>query len=107
MPGKKPFISLFRTIRFLQQEFDEKLPECLAEAAKHFEPFTLAEILRQRRLALWGLPHPRGWLRLGASRLGFRLRYHRPNLHMSDLLLWSADSVRNLRMDNQPIPKMG
>ena len=107
MPAKKHFISLLRTIRFLEQEFDEKLPECLAEAAKHFEPFTLAEILRQRRLALWGLPRPRGWLRLGASRLGFRLRYHRPNLHMSDLLLWSADSVRNLRMDNQPIPKMG
>ena len=87
MPDKEHMISLFRTLRFLEQEFDEKLPKCLAEAANPFEPFTLAEVLRQRRLALWGLPRPRGWLRLAASQLGFRLRHYYPKLQASDLLL--------------------
>ena len=94
-------VSLFRTIRFLEHEFDEKLPDCLVDAAKRFEPFTLREVLRERRLAPWGLHRPRGWLRLCAYRLGLRptqgLLY--PNL--SDLLLWPADAVRNQR-SSQP-----
>lgn len=100
------FVSLFRTIRFLENEFSEKLPECLAEAAHKVEPFTLAEVLRERRLALWGLPGTRGWLRLGACRLGLRPMKGRSYPKVSDLLLWPQDSFRNRQMANRPIPKM-
>ncbi|NEQ66795.1 MAG: nucleotidyltransferase family protein [Symploca sp. SIO2D2] len=95
MPTKEHFVSLFRTIRFLEHEFNEKPPECLAEVIKSFEPFTLEEILRQRRLALWGLPRFRGWLRLSASKLGFQLRHSRPELYLSDLFLWFSDALKN------------
>jgi hypothetical protein len=95
MPAKENLVSLFRTIRFLEHEFDERLPDCLADAAKRFEPFTLAEVLRERRLALWGLPQTRGWLRLGAYRLGLRPTKNLPYPNVRDLLLWPADAIRN------------
>lgn len=97
MPAKENLVSLFRTIRFLEHEFSEKLPECLADTAQKFEPFTLAEVLRERRLALWGLPRPRGWLRLGACRLGFRSTKRLPYPNGSDLLLWPADVISRFR----------
>ena len=97
MPTKKDFVCLFRIIRFLETEFKEEFPTCLSSAAKHFDPFTLEEILRQRRLALWGLPRLRGWLRFGAIQLGFKLANFRPNLDVSDLFFWSADYLRNYR----------
>ncbi len=86
IPTRKNLIFLFRTIRFLEQEFGEKPPECLAEVIKDFKPFTLADVLRQRRLALWGLPSLRGWLRLAANQLGFQLKHKYPKLQARDLL---------------------
>ena len=86
MPTKKNLIFLFRTIRFLEHEFGEKPPECLAEPIKDLKPFTLPDVLRQRRLALWGLPSLRGWLRLTAIQLGFQLKHKYPKLQARDLL---------------------
>ena len=106
LPAKEHLVSLFRTIRFLECEFDERLPENLAKPAKRFDPFTLAEVLRQRRLALWGLPHPRGWLRIGAYRLALLPTKGLPYPNMSDLLLWPADAIRNRQMSNWPIPEI-
>ncbi|NEO30607.1 MAG: nucleotidyltransferase family protein [Symploca sp. SIO3C6] len=104
MPAKENLVSLFRIVRFLEQEFDQQLPACLTQGAKNFEPLTLAEIFRQRRLALWGLPRPNGWLRLGASQLGFQLLHRRPKLQIDDLLLLPLDTLRNLRIYNRLIP---
>ena len=98
MPAQEHFASLFRTLRFLESELGEKLPKCLTEAAKSFEPLTLEEILRQRRLAVWGLSSPRGWLRLAACRLGWRPTRSRSYPHWSDLLTWPTDIARNKRM---------
>ena len=98
MPAKENLVSLFRTIRFLEHEFDYMLPDCLADPAHRFEPFTLAEVLRERRLALWGLPRTRGWLRLGAYRLGIESIKSLPYPNLSDLLLWPADAVRNRKV---------
>lgn len=106
MPAKEHFVSLLRTIRFLEHEFNERPPDCLADAAKNFEPFTLAEVLRERRLAQWGLPRLGGWLRLGACRLAFWPTKGRLYPHISDLLLWPADAVRNRQTANLPIPKI-
>ena len=97
MPAEN-FVSLFRTIRFLEHEFDEKLPDALVGAAKRFEPFTLAEVVRERRLAPWGLPRPRGWLRLCVYRLGLRPTKGLVYPNISDLLLWPTD-VRNQRIN--------
>ncbi len=93
MPAQKHFMSLFRIIGFLSTEFGEKPPECLTEAAKTLKPYNFEEIFRQRRLALWGLPRPKGWLRLGANRLGVPLRHSRPSLQIDDLFLWLTDFV--------------
>ncbi|MBE9041273.1 nucleotidyltransferase family protein [Oscillatoriales cyanobacterium LEGE 11467] len=97
MPDKTHWVSLMRSLRFLETELGETLPESLASAAREFEPLTLAEILRQRRLALWGLPHLRGWLRLGASQVDSQLRLQRPALVADDLLLWVGDFWRQRR----------
>ncbi len=85
MPDREHFLSLLRTIRFLEVEFHQQPPECLAAAVKDVKPFTLIEVLKQRRLALWGLPYPRGWLRLAASKMGFPLQKSLPELYWSDL----------------------
>ncbi len=106
IPAKTHWVTLFRIIRFLEQEFDQTPPACLAQAAQNVEPFTLEEILRQRRLALWGLPRPRGWLRLGASKIGVQLRHRRPTVEASDLILWFTDAVKNRRTHNQPISQI-
>lgn len=98
MPAHKHMASLFRILHFLKNEFGEKIPECLLKTAKKYEPLTLDEILRQQRLASWGLPHLRGWLRLVASQLGFRLKNKRPPLQISDLLFFSKDIIRNRQM---------
>ena len=98
MPAQKHFSSLFRITRFLEHEFEEKPPEWLANAAKSCEPFTLAEILRERRLAQWDLPSLRGWLRLAATRLALRPRYGCSYPHASDLFLWPIDVIKNRRM---------
>lgn len=103
MPEKRLWVSLLRILRFLETEFGEALPECLAEAAQNFDPFTLEEILRQRRLTVWELPSLRGWLRLGASRLGMKLNRTYPTLQGDDLVGWVADAVTARRMANQPI----
>lgn len=91
MPTQDHFISLFRIIRFLETEFFLNLPDCLTHQAKTVEPLTLAEIFRQRRLALWRLPQLQGWLRVGANQLGIRLKYPRPPLKISDLLFFPLD----------------
>ena len=96
MPGKEHIISMFRILRFLEHEFEQKLPDSLANPAQHFKPLTLAEILRQRRLAIWKLPSLRGWLKLGACKLALSSDRGLPYLYISDLLLWPADSVSNL-----------
>ncbi len=105
MPEKRHWVSLFRILRFLESEFDEPIPKCLAEAAGKFAPFTLEEILRQRRLTVWELPNLRGWLRVCASRLGMKLNRTYPTLHGEDLVGWVGDAVTAHRMANQPIPQ--
>ncbi len=104
MPAKANIVSLFRTLRFLQAEFGEQPPQHLAKAIEHFKPYTLAEVLRQRRLAMWELPSARGWLRVGANRLGIKLKHFYPKLKTSDLLLWIGDEIDDRRMARQPIP---
>ncbi|HIK29957.1 MAG TPA: nucleotidyltransferase family protein [Oscillatoriales cyanobacterium M59_W2019_021] len=103
MPEKRHWVSLFRILRFLEAEFDEPIPECLAASARNFAPFTLGEILRQRRLTMWELPHWRGWLRLGASRLGIELKRGYPTLQGDDLLGWVTDAATARRMASYPI----
>ncbi|MGB3236997.1 MAG: nucleotidyltransferase family protein [Geitlerinemataceae cyanobacterium] len=107
IPKKEVWVLLFRVLRFLEAEFGEPVPPCLAEAAKDFAPFTLAEILRQRRLAVWELPSWQGWLRWGGSRLGMKLNRMYPTLQGDDLVAWMADGMTARRMASQPIRLSG
>lgn len=103
IPKKEVWVLLLRLLRFVEVEFGEPLPPSLAEAAREFAPFTLAEILRQRRLAVWELPRLRGWLRWGAGRLGMKLKHTYPTLEGSDLVGWVADGVTARRMATRPL----
>lgn len=103
MPEKQHWVCLLRILRFLETEFGEPVPDCLAEAAQNFAPFTLEEICRQRRLTVWELPSWRGWMRWGASRLGMKLKHSYPTLLASDLVGWVADGVMARRMASQGI----
>ena len=100
MPSHEHFISLFRILAFLEQEFGETIPACFTQEVKSVEPLTLEEILRQRRLASWGLPSPKGWMRFIASPIWEQIRDGdaRPPLSISDLLLCYADILKNRKM---------
>ncbi len=85
---------LLRTLRFFEVELGESLPGCLAPLSRGVPPIGLQEVLRQRRLALWGLPRPLGWARLGASRVGARDRRGLPYPSWSDLIRWPGDALQ-------------
>jgi hypothetical protein len=94
-PARDQFAYLCRTIRFFQSELGETIPKCLSETANDFDGWTFAEIFRQRRLAHWGLPGWRGWLRLGASCLGLKLKHRRSPIRAGDLIMLLHDIILN------------
>jgi hypothetical protein len=97
MPAEEHLASLYRILRFLEHEFGEKLPQFLSDDAQSVDPLTFAEIFRQRRLAIWGLPHGRGWLRVAATWLGVKLKHRRPPIRVGDLFFWISDFLVNYR----------
>jgi hypothetical protein len=103
MPSPQSWLLLGRLLRFLQTEFAEPLPPVLAQFAQQHQPLVLESILRQRRLALWGLPRPKGWLRLMACRLGMQSPHKYGYPHLSDLLLWATDLISPLSQHRLPI----
>jgi Uncharacterised nucleotidyltransferase len=93
MPDVESWTFLGRLLRFLEVELNETLPSDLAKFSQDYKPFTLALITRQCRLAVWGLPRPRGWLKLMAYRLGLKSSAVQKYPKASDLFLWAADAV--------------
>jgi Uncharacterised nucleotidyltransferase len=93
MPNAEDWMFLGRVLRFLEVEFDESLPPDLSRFARGHKPLTLESITRQCRLAVWGLPRPRGWLKLAACRMGLKSATVSKYPHPSDLVLWAADAV--------------
>ena len=97
MPGAEAMATLLRVLGFLRCELGRELPPGLDEAARQVEPLTLEEVLRQRRLAPWQIPAPRGWLRLAARRLSGEPGPDRLYPRTSDLWQWPADAGRRRR----------
>jgi hypothetical protein len=93
MPDVESWTFLGRLLRFLEVELNETLPPDLAKFAKSYKPLTLALMTCQCRLAVWGLPRPRGWLKLIACRLGLKSSSVQKYPRVSDLFLWAADAV--------------
>jgi Uncharacterised nucleotidyltransferase len=93
MPDAESWSFLGRLLRFLEVELNETLPPELAKFAQSYKPLTLELITRQCRLAVWGLPLPRGWLRLIAYRLGLRSSRELKYPQISDLFLWPMDAA--------------
>lgn len=91
LPDRASWVALLRTLRLLEAEWGEAIPPVLAAAAQTVQPYRLDDILRQCRLAQWGLPRPLGWLRLGASRFMTQRFKDFPQPHLADLLLWPKD----------------
>ena len=86
MPDAQSWQQLQRILHFLEAELNEPLPPNLQTLKETAAPYALANILRQRRLAIWGLPSPSGWFRLCATRLGLRKRQEYCYPKLSDLL---------------------
>jgi hypothetical protein len=93
MPDAESWAFLGRLLRFLEVELNETLPPELAKFAQDYKPLTLALMTRQCRLAVWGLPFPKGWLKLVAYRLGLKSSRELKYPQMSDLFLWAVDAV--------------
>lgn len=83
---------LLRTLRLLQSH-GEPLPAALARESRRVLPLTLGCVLRQRRIAPWGLPRPKGLLRVLAHQAAIKHygRFQVPK--PSDYLLWPVDAV--------------
>jgi hypothetical protein len=96
MPDAESWIFLGRVLRFLEVEFNESLPPDLSKFAQDYKPLTLELITRQCRLAIWGLPYPRGWLKLLACRIGLKSATGLKYPHAYDLVLWAADAVSSV-----------
>lgn len=86
------FCLLLRTLKLLERH-GERLPQAWARRASGLLPLTLPAVLRQRRITPWGIPRPKGFMRVLAHRAALR-RYERfPLPHASDLLLWPLDEL--------------
>jgi hypothetical protein len=94
LPSESDLALLLRALRFFEVEFGESLPGGLAPLPGGVPAIGLQEVLRQRLLALWGLPWPRGWARLGATRVGARARRGLPYPSWGDLRRWPADVLQ-------------
>jgi hypothetical protein len=88
--------SLFRIVRLFAEDFGEPIPTSLQEAAQKVPPLTISELLRERRLALWNLSEPKGWVKLAACRLGLHPSEGIPYPYPTDLLLWPKDKISQL-----------
>jgi hypothetical protein len=96
MPNSEYWMFLGRVLRFLEVEFNESLPPDLSKFARDHKPLTLELITRQCRLAVWGLPRPKGWLKLAACRMGLKSATGSKYPRASDLVLWAADAVSTI-----------
>ncbi|MCP5057479.1 MAG: nucleotidyltransferase family protein [bacterium] len=98
-PEPRDLALLGRILGLLSRELGVVPPPALVPLSGRVPPLGLSEVLRQRRLAIWGLPGPKGWARLIARVLGQRPRKSppRPLPGFSDLLEWPRDLLRERR----------
>ncbi|MBI5093552.1 MAG: nucleotidyltransferase family protein [Candidatus Hydrogenedentes bacterium] len=94
IPSPKMFVLFLRFLGFLETELGVATPESLRKLSDGVSPLSLEETLRSRRLAMWGLPGPRGLARLALGRNVTPAGERRPRPHASDLVLWPWDGVR-------------
>lgn len=69
MPDPKQEEMLWKALGFLSDHGDIVIPESLQSSVASVRPLNLLGVLRDRRLARWGLPGIRGWLRMLACRM--------------------------------------
>jgi len=95
--GELAWLRILTLASFLRDELGVTLPSALAAEAAGIRPVGLAEVLRSRRLALWGLPGLRGWMRLAAHLLHVKMKPRPQAPTPGDLVLWIPDRLRAAR----------
>jgi hypothetical protein len=93
LPDERLARETMRLLLFLDHELEVAVPSPLVRHVGTVRPLSLKAVLRSARLATWGLPQPRGWVRLFADRLGVVRRGNRLYPSLSDLFLWPKDFV--------------
>lgn len=106
LPSRKAHFWLQRTVGFLKSELGVHGPPFLTDAAASVRPYTLAEVLRSRRVKLWGLPGPRGWARLVVHRLRLRPIRSAPAIRPTDPLWHLMDVLREKRAERRSLAKL-
>jgi hypothetical protein len=91
-PDVRSQMAFDRMLGLIEQDMGIGPPETLASPRQR--PLRLPEVLRSRRLALWGLPRPNGWLRLAAHMFGRRTPRDSPRPRPGDLIRWIPDLLR-------------
>lgn len=94
IPSSEVFVSLMRSLGLLEAEMGSSIPDGLRASLAEVQPLSLEEVLRNRRLAMWGLPGPRGFARLSLGRMSTPSGERRPWPHPSDLIFWPVDRFR-------------
>ena len=85
MPQPEQLTMLWRALGFLRGQAGLVIPEALQASVDSVPPLRLQGILRDQRLARWGLPSMRGWARLLACRLHLKTLAGAKYPSMSDL----------------------
>lgn len=101
LPTSSAALLFLRFMRFLDAYMGTPIPSAIRPHLSTVSPLTLDEVLRSRRLALWGLPSLRGFGRLALGRNKTPAGDLRPFPKPADLLLWPADLFRQ-RMARLP-----
>jgi Uncharacterised nucleotidyltransferase len=77
LPSPWSLCWLLRCVRYFEGMPGIEIPRQLSQTASGADPLTVAEVLRDRELAVWGFPSPRGLSRVLACAVGIRRRGHR------------------------------
>lgn len=95
MPHPEQLRVLWRALGFLREQAGLIIPDHLQGSVDSEPPLRLPGILRDQRLARWGLPSVRGWLRLLACRLHLKTLPGAKYPSMSDLARCLLSSGRD------------
>ena len=106
LPTRRSKFAMIKILGFLMHELDIELPDQIEKAVQTIQPVSFEEILRSRRVKMWGLPYFRGWARIVLNKLGFQLSNQYPELRKRELRFWVLDRTKNYLTSLKSLPQI-